>query len=384
MALKSHDPSPGRGHAAGRPTCRTASGSYTAIRTVPVAGSQSRCVPAVRGGSEQSMHAQSEAEAMELRGSTIGDDSLWYKDAIIYELHVRGVLRQQRRRDRRLPRADPRSSTTSRTWASPASGSCPSIPRRCGTTATTSPTTTASTRLRHAGRFRQLHQRGRTPRHPGDHRAGDQPHVRPAPLVPAGPARRRPARRSGTSTSGATPTSSTPGADHLHRLRDLELDLGPGGRRLLLAPLLPPPARPELRQPARCASAVLEVMRFWLDLGVDGLRLDAVPYLIEREGTNCENLPETHDVLKESARELDAQFPGPDAAGRGQPVARRRAALLRRRRRVPHGVPLPADAADLHGHPHRRTASRSSTSCARRRTSQPTASGRCSCATTTS
>ena len=40
------------------------------------------------------------------------------------------------------------------------------------------------------------------------------------------------------------------------------------------------------------------VMKFWLDLGVDGFRVDAVPYLIEREGTSCENLPETHDVLK--------------------------------------------------------------------------------------
>ena len=44
--------------------------------------------------------------------------------------------------------------------------------------------------------------------------------------------------------------------------------------------------------------AVLKTMRFWLDRGVDGLRLDAVPYLIEREGTICENLDETHDVLQ--------------------------------------------------------------------------------------
>ena len=42
-------------------------------------------------------------------------------------------------------------------------------------------------------------------------------------------------------------------------------------------------------------------MHFWLDMGVDGLRLDAVPYLIEREGTNCENLTETHDILKAAA-----------------------------------------------------------------------------------
>jgi maltose alpha-D-glucosyltransferase / alpha-amylase len=56
--------------------------------------------------------------------------------------------------------------------------------------------------------------------------------------------------------------------------------------------------------------AVLDVMRFWLRLGVDGLRLDAIPYLVEREGTNCENLPETHVVLKRLRAVLDAEFPG--------------------------------------------------------------------------
>jgi maltose alpha-D-glucosyltransferase/alpha-amylase len=54
---------------------------------------------------------------------------------------------------------------------------------------------------------------------------------------------------------------------------------------------------------------VLSVMRFWLDLGIDGLRLDAIPYLIEREGTNNENLPETHDVLKAIRAELDRVYP---------------------------------------------------------------------------
>jgi len=52
------------------------------------------------------------------------------------------------------------------------------------------------------------------------------------------------------------------------------------------------------------------VMRFWLEMGVDAFRLDAVPYLVEREGTNCENLPETHGVLKELRRKLDEHFPG--------------------------------------------------------------------------
>ena len=55
--------------------------------------------------------------------------------------------------------------------------------------------------------------------------------------------------------------------------------------------------------------AVLSVMRFWLQLGVDGLRLDAVPYLVEREGTNNENLPETHEILKRFRAEVDAAFP---------------------------------------------------------------------------
>ena len=55
--------------------------------------------------------------------------------------------------------------------------------------------------------------------------------------------------------------------------------------------------------------AVIEVMKFWLRLGVDALRLDAVPYLCVREGTNNENLPETHAVLRRMRRELDASFP---------------------------------------------------------------------------
>jgi maltose alpha-D-glucosyltransferase / alpha-amylase len=55
---------------------------------------------------------------------------------------------------------------------------------------------------------------------------------------------------------------------------------------------------------------IWKVMTFWLDLGVDGFRVDAVPYLIEREGTSCENLPETHAILKELRRRLDAHYSG--------------------------------------------------------------------------
>jgi maltose alpha-D-glucosyltransferase/alpha-amylase len=53
---------------------------------------------------------------------------------------------------------------------------------------------------------------------------------------------------------------------------------------------------------------ILNVMRFWLDLGMDGFRLDAVPYLFEREGTNCENLPETHQFLAEVRATIDREY----------------------------------------------------------------------------
>jgi len=52
------------------------------------------------------------------------------------------------------------------------------------------------------------------------------------------------------------------------------------------------------------------VMKFWLEMGVDAFRLDAVPYLVEREDTNCENLPETHAVIKDLRARMDREFPG--------------------------------------------------------------------------
>ncbi|HEX2093418.1 MAG TPA: maltose alpha-D-glucosyltransferase [Longimicrobiaceae bacterium] len=55
---------------------------------------------------------------------------------------------------------------------------------------------------------------------------------------------------------------------------------------------------------------MFQVMEYWLDRGLDGFRADAVPYLIEREGTICENLPETHAILKEFRTRLDAKHPG--------------------------------------------------------------------------
>jgi maltose alpha-D-glucosyltransferase / alpha-amylase len=61
---------------------------------------------------------------------------------------------------------------------------------------------------------------------------------------------------------------------------------------------------PEVRE------EIWQVVKFWLELGVDGFRVDAVPYLIERDGTSCENLPETHEVLKMLRARVDEHFPG--------------------------------------------------------------------------
>ncbi|WP_285708613.1 maltose alpha-D-glucosyltransferase [Microtetraspora sp. NBRC 16547] len=55
--------------------------------------------------------------------------------------------------------------------------------------------------------------------------------------------------------------------------------------------------------------AMLEVLRFWLDLGIDGFRMDAIPYLFEQNGTNCENLPQTHAYLKRVRAEVDRLYP---------------------------------------------------------------------------
>ena len=118
--------------------------------------------------------------------------------------------------------------------------------------------------------------------------------------------------------------------------------------------------------------AMIDVMRFWLDLGIDGFRLDAVPYLFEREGTNCENLPETHAFLKRDPRRRSTtSYPDRMMLAEAnqwpadvRPVLRRPAGD-----EMPHGVPLPADAAHLHGGPRGSRASRSRRSWRRRRRS---------------
>jgi maltose alpha-D-glucosyltransferase/alpha-amylase len=60
----------------------------------------------------------------------------------------------------------------------------------------------------------------------------------------------------------------------------------------------------------KVVQAVFDVVRFWLDQGIDGFRADAIPYLFEEEGTNCENLPATHEFLRKLRKMVDESYPG--------------------------------------------------------------------------
>ncbi len=72
----------------------------------------------------------------------------------------------------------------------------------------------------------------------------------------------------------------------------------------------------------KVAQQMMDVLRFWLNIGIDGFRADAVPYLFEREGTTCENLPETHAYLKKVRAMMDAEYPGTILLGEANQLPR--------------------------------------------------------------
>jgi maltose alpha-D-glucosyltransferase/alpha-amylase len=94
---------------------------------------------------------------------------------------------------------------------------------------------------------------------------------------------------------------------------------------------------------------MLKVVRFWLKLGLDGFRADAVPYLFVQDGTSCENLPENTCLSQAHARADRQGVPRPDFARRGQSVARGSGPVFRGGRRVSHGLQFSVDAAHVHG-----------------------------------
>jgi maltose alpha-D-glucosyltransferase/alpha-amylase len=130
-------------------------------------------------------------------------------------------------------------------------------------------------------------------------------------------------------------------------------------------------------------AALLEALRFWLDLGVDGFRLDAVPYLFAREGTNCAHLPETHAFLRELRRFLDTVYPDRSCSPRPTACPSR----SRTTREPGTSATWRSTSRSCRGsspHSGARTARRSSGSSSRRRRRRPAASGASSCATTMS
>ncbi len=164
-------------------------------------------------------------------------------------------------------------------------------------------------RVRHGRRLPRVRRRGPRARHPRDHRLRHEPHQRPAPVVPG--------------LAAATPTGPYgdfyvwSDTDEMYEdARIIFVDTEPSNWTW-------DPVRQQYfwhrffsHQPdlnfdnPKVHEAMLEAMSFWLDMGLDGFRLDAVPYLYERPGTNGENLPETHEFLRKVRRFIDDKYPG--------------------------------------------------------------------------
>ena len=227
----------------------------------------------------------------------------WYKDAIFYELHVRAFQDSNGDGIGDFRGLTERSTTSRDLGVTTASGCCRSIPRRSATTATTSPTTATSTPTTARSTTFDASSTRRTCARPArHHRARHEPHVGPAPLVPGGAARDpsspyrdyyvwsdtdqryRDARIIFTDTEPSNWTWDPVARQYFwHRFFSHQPDLN-----------FDNPRGPAARCSTSCASGSTA--------GVDGFRVDAVPYLFEREGTNCENLPETHAYPQGAAR----------------------------------------------------------------------------------
>ena len=256
--------------------------------------------------------------------------ALWYKDAVIYQVHVRAFCDSNgdgigdfRGFAQKLDYLQELGINT--IWLMPF---FPSPLRDDGYDISDYTTFTPVTAPWMISRFSWT---AHATRDESDHRNGAESHLGPAPVV-SGVAQVRRQSRAAIGTCGAIPTPATAARELFFSTP--KCPTGPGTRfpsritgtaSSATSPILNydnPAVREEM----------WNVMKFWLDMGVDGFRLDAVPYLVEREGTSCENLPETHAVLKDLRRRLDREYPGKIAAGRSQPVARRSAGLFRRRR----------------------------------------------------
>ena len=235
-------------------------------------------------------------EPRERHATGFPPDPLWYKDAVIYELHVR-AFRDSNGDGIGDFRGLTSGSTTSQDLGVTALWLLPFYPSPLrddgydiADYTAVNPTTA---RCATSG----ASSRGARARPAGHHRAGHQPHLGPAPLVPA-----RARGAAGSPERDFYVWSDTPERYAEARIifKDFETSnwtWDPVAEAYYWHRFYS--HQPDLNFDNRgCARRCSKVPTSGSSMGVDGLRLDAIPYLYEREGTNCENLPETHAFLK--------------------------------------------------------------------------------------
>ena len=306
----------------------------------------------------------------------------WFKTAVFYELHTRAFFDSSDDGHGRLPRAslEARLPPVARDRLHLAAAVLSLAAQGRGLRHLRLPH--GEPRVRHRRRVRVVRRVGARARDAGDHRLRDEPHLERAPVVPGVAARPRLAEGRLVRLVGhRAPLRGR--ADHLRRQRAVQLDMGSAARGLLLAPLLQPPARPQLREPRGRRG---DARRAPLLARPRARRLPARRRAVPLRGGGHELREPAADACVPEAGSRGGRrgVLRPCAARRGEPVARGRRRLLRGRGRVPHGVPLPRHAADVHGAP-------AGGGAPDRRDPRPhaadprrTASGASSCATTTS
>ena len=205
-------------------------------------------------------------------------------------------------------------------------------------------------RVRDDARLPHAAEGGAPARPEGDHRGGDEPHLGRAPVVPARPHGQAEHLATQLLRVGGHARGLRRRPGDLRRLRVVELGVGSDGRPVLLAPLLLPPAGPELR---RAAGPGGDVRRRGLLARARGGRAAAGRRALPVRARGHELREPAGDprvpLRPAPAHRCDVR--GSDAPRGSEPVARGRRRLLRQGRPMPDGVPLPADAADVHGEP---------------------------------